>query len=169
MLTFQYIEPQHTDIIQSFQCSDEISVELFLKEQALKLHQLRSAITRLYFDDNQNLVGYFTLYNDHVQVFQKQKEKYRWNLPDFDLFPAVKLHYIGVDSRFRKLGYGSYLLTEAVYVIGQIAKTSGCNSITVEALNSAVGFYEEYGFVLRQRNRGSGEFQNMALKLDELW
>jgi hypothetical protein len=61
MLTFQYIAPQHAEMIQGFQCPDERSVEMFLKEQALNLHQLRSAITRLYFDENQNLVGYFTL------------------------------------------------------------------------------------------------------------
>jgi hypothetical protein len=95
MLTYKNISSDYQELIDGFDCSDEISVEFFLKEQALKLHQLRSAVTRLYFDENQNLVGYFALYNDHVQVFPNQKTKHRWNLPDgLDLFPAVKLHYL---------------------------------------------------------------------------
>lgn len=172
MLTFEYIRPEHYEIISHFDCSDEISVELFLKEQALKLHMLRSAITRLYFDENQKLVGFFTLYNDHVHLFSNQMKKHGWNLPDgLDLFPAVKLHYLGIDILQRdreKHRYGEYLLAEAVEVIEGIARNSGCNFITIEALNNAVPFYEKYGFKIRSRSPGSGEFFNMVLKLDEL-
>jgi len=118
MLNFQYIQTQHAEIIQGFNCPDEPSVEIFLKEQALTLHQLRSAVTRLYFDENQNLVGYFTLFNDHIYIYPQQKEKYMWMLPEeLDYFPAIKIHYLGVDNRYRGLGYGRYLLAEAVYVI----------------------------------------------------
>lgn len=110
MLTFQYIEPQHADIIQGFECSDEPSVEYFLKEQALNLHQLRSAVTRLYFDENQNLVGYFTLFNDHVHVFPKQKEKHRWNLPaNLEFFPAIKLHFLYTKRRQPIIGRRLFL------------------------------------------------------------
>ena len=80
-------------------------VEFFLKEEALRLHDLQSAITRLYFDENQNLVGYFTLYNDLVSLHKRQIEKYerdfKWNSPNYRYFPAVKLHYLGVDQRYR--------------------------------------------------------------------
>jgi ribosomal protein S18 acetylase RimI-like enzyme len=107
------------------------------------------------------------LFNDHIHVFSSQIERFRWNLPaKLKHFPAIRIHYIGIDKRYRGLGYGRYLLAEAIYVIEQIAQNSGCNFITVEALNSAVGFYEKYGFVIRQRGT---EYQNMVLKLDELW
>lgn len=173
MLTYKYISPDYKELIDGFSCPDEISVELFLKEQALKLHQLRSAVTRLYFDENQNLVGYFTLYNDHVHLFANQKAKLGWNLPDIDLFPAVKLHYIGVDIRYRdqnkpRLRYGEFMLIEVVEIVEEIAAASGCNFITLEALPSVVEFYNKYGFKLKSRNPGPGDLYHMALKLNEL-
>ena len=172
MLTFKSISSEFQEQIDGFNCSDESSVELFLKEQALKLHQLRSAATRLYFDENQNLVGYFTLYNDHVHLFPNQKSKYLWTLPDdLDLFPAVKLHYLGVDIRHRDRQihrYGEYLIGEVVSIVEDIAQVSGCNFVTIEALPSALGFYEKYGFRLRSRQPGKGELYHMLLKLDEL-
>jgi len=168
MLTFEYIQPHHTTVIQDFQCPDEPSVELFLKEKALVLHQLRSAITRLYFDENQNLVGYFTLYNDHIHVFASQKAKHGWNLaPDLGQFPGVKIHYFGVDIRHRGKHYGAYLLAESLLTIHEVAKNSGCNFVTVEALESALPFYDKFGFVVRQRT--SEGFHHMVFKLDELW
>jgi hypothetical protein len=89
VLDFEYIQPKHMDQVSKFNCSDEMNLETFLKEQALKFHQLRSAVTRLYFDENQNLVGYFTLHNDLIHVFNCQKIKHGWNLPDtHDFFPA---------------------------------------------------------------------------------
>lgn len=166
MLEFEYIQLKHTKLIEQFNCSDEISVELFLREQALKLHQLRSAVTRLYFDENQNLVGYFTLHNDLIHVFQNQIRRHGWNLPNIhDYFPAIKLHYLGIDSKYRNLGYGKYLLAEAILAIEDLAMCSGCTFVTIEALHNAVGFYEKFGFVNRQR---ASEFQNMVLKLEEI-
>lgn len=168
MLTFEYIKPEHKSLIETFECPDEPSVELFLKEKASELHQLRSAITRLYFDKHQNLVGYFTLYNDHIHVHKNQKIKHRWNLSqDIDQFPGVKIHYLGVDHRYRDNRYGEFLLLEALLVVHEIAKNSGCNFVTVEALQNAIPFYTKYGFVVRQRTPLG--FDHMALKLDELW
>lgn len=168
MLTFEYISPEHQQVIQEFNCADEIRIELFLKEQAIKLQQLRSAVTRLYFDENHNLVGYFTLYNDLIHVWAGQAQRHNWVLPDtHDYFPAVKLHYLAVDQKFRKQKYGEFLLAEAVNAVEEIASSSGCTFITIEALTNAIEFYES--FVVRQRNPGSGEYMNMVLKLDELW
>lgn len=168
MLTFEYIQPHHTSVIEGFQCPDEPSVERFLKEKALMLHKLRSAVTRLYFDENQNLVGYFTLYNDHIHVFSNQRAKHGWQLADdIDQFPGVKIHYFGVDIRHRGKHYGAYLLAESMFAINAISQNSGCNFITVEALENAIPFYEKYGFVLRQRTVEG--FHHMAFKLDELW
>lgn len=166
MLDFEYIQPKHIELVSKFNCSDELNLETFLKEQALKFHQLRSAVTRLYFDENQNLIGYFTLHNDLIHVFNSQKIKHGWNLPDtHDFFPAIKLHYLGIDINFRNKGYGKFLLAEAVFLIEQLASVSGCTFITVEALKRSESFYEKYGFVSRQR---SIHYNSMVLKLAEI-
>lgn len=166
MLQFQYINDTHKDIISNFQCADEPSVAEFLREQALSLHQSNCAITRLYFDENQNLIGFFTLYNDHIEISKAKKKKHNWELPqDIRFFPTIKLHYIGVDSRYRGQGYGQELMDEVFDVCQEIATLSGCVFLTLESLNSAIGFYEKNGFELYSRDV---YFQNMILKLDEL-
>lgn len=60
-LRFEFIDDKHKVAIDNFVCEEAPGVELFLKEYAFRLHKLNSAITRLYFDDTENLVGYFTL------------------------------------------------------------------------------------------------------------
>ena len=110
-----FINIKYKEDIENFSCSDELQVEQFLKEEAQHLHDSRTAITRLYFDENQNLVGYFTLYNDIVQV-GKQKRLKHWSafLPTSNLvyFPAIRLHYLGVDNQYRDMGYGKQLMLD---------------------------------------------------------
>jgi hypothetical protein len=92
MLTFEEISEEHIASIEKFECPDEPQVALFLKEKALKLHVQKSSITRLYFDENQNLVGFFTLHNDLIQIFKAQREKHNWTLSnEFRFFPALKI------------------------------------------------------------------------------
>lgn len=47
--------------------------------------------------------------------------------------PAIRLHYLGVDSRFRKNYYGAFILTSALYQCARISEMSGCTLITVES------------------------------------
>jgi ribosomal protein S18 acetylase RimI-like enzyme len=155
MLNCEFISDEHKENIQAFNCSDEISVAVFLKEHALGLHLINSAITRLFFDDNRNLIGYFTLYNEMVFMSEEKRRKHDLDhMPKDKHLPAVKMHYLGVDERYRKRGFGEYLLFEALYVIKQISNMSGCNFVTLESLNSSYGFYEKYEFQkLRQIDR----------------
>lgn len=155
-LSYEYLSDDHNEIIQNFDCGDEISVELFLKEEALALHRLQTAITRLYFDNEDNLVGYFTLHNDLVKLMKNQKEKYEekfaWDLPKYKFLPAVKLHYLGVDRRHRGKEFGEFLLGEVIQIALENSKKVGCNFITVEALWNSKTFYEKYGFKWREKD-----------------
>lgn len=169
-LTYEYISEDHLETILKFDCSDEISVERFLKEEAFSLHKFQTAITRLYFDNENHLVGYFTLHNDLVQLMKSQKEKYEekfaWELPKYKFLPSIKLHYLGVDSRYRGKGFGEFLLGEVIQIARDNSKNVGCNFITVEALWSSKDFYEKYGFKSREKDK---EFLNMIFNLTELY
>lgn len=166
-LSFAYLHECPTHILQTFVCSDEPDLETFLKEEAVTLHFLNTAITRLYFDEQHNLIGYFTLFNDMVHIFKSQRTKFGWTLPKgYNYFPAIRLHYLGVDERFRKKGYGRYLLIEALRTCYDLSKDSGCNFITAESLKSAVSFYEKYGF--KTIKRESNKYDNMVFKLSDL-
>ncbi|UOF90762.1 GNAT family N-acetyltransferase [Fodinisporobacter ferrooxydans] len=173
-LTFEYLDYKHEGIIQEFICDEEPSVAIFLKEHALRLHKLQSAITRLYFDENQNLIGFFTLFNDHVSIHKGIVKKENWELPnELSQFPAIKLHYFGVDSRFQRRGYGEYLLLEVIDICQDIVRVSGCNFLTLEAFENVVEFYKTYGFIRFNTRKQFIQGQrvvltDMALKLGEL-
>ncbi|MBO8172442.1 MAG: GNAT family N-acetyltransferase [Bacillaceae bacterium] len=166
MFTFEYIDERHREKIESFDCDDEPLVQNFLREDALRFHQYNTAITRLYFNENQELIGFFTLYNDQIEIVKSKRQQQAWELPtDIKFYPSIKLHFLGVDKRFRKLGYGEYLLFEVIEISKKIAKDSGCNFISLEALNSSIRFYEKYGFV-RVKRMGK-DLTVMVLKVDE--
>lgn len=166
MLDWEYLSDEHKEQIDEFRCSDEDGIECFLKERAFQLHHVNSAITRLFFDEDRNFVGYFTLHNDLVLVSSNQRTKHElthmWRK---DHLPAVKLHYLGVDERFRKRGFGRYLTLEALTIAKEISQMSGCNLLTVESLPSSYEFYLKHGF--KHLTKGNNGLINVFFNLDE--
>lgn len=138
--TEKFISTDLQSSISDFKYSDEPAVENFLKNEALNLHKTNTANTRLFFDLEGNLVGYFTLFNDIVSLGKGKKEKLGWQLEMIKYFPAVRLHFMGVDENHRGKRIGEYLLMRAFEITQNISRESGCNFLTVEALNSAVIF-----------------------------
>ncbi|MDF2535336.1 MAG: family acetyltransferase [Bacillales bacterium] len=73
-------------------------------------------VTKLFFNSNKQLVGYYTLFNDTVPKIGKDKlKKEHWDLPKSEKFyPAVRLHYIGVDDKYRDQDIGYTMLMSAI-------------------------------------------------------
>ncbi|PKQ89303.1 hypothetical protein CXK86_19830 [Paenibacillus sp. BGI2013] len=170
MLKYDDISKDYLKNIENFKMldtPDERNVENFLRNYALDLHESQTAVTRLYFDDVGNLVGFFSLHNDLVQVSPNLIVESGWNLrtEGQSHFPAIKLHYLGVDARYREQGTGTHMLDEALIIAGDIASLSGCNFLTVEALHSSVWFYIGQGFKIDNR---TDEFYNMLFPLEAL-
>jgi len=166
MLVWEYIEEKHKADIESFQCEDEPTVRNFLINEALKFHTLNIAKTRLYFNSENHLVGYFTVYNDMMMIGRKKRRKHGLTeLPSYKYYPAVKLHYLGVDSRFRGLGYGKDLMIKIFKLSKEISEFSGCLFLTVESLRSSVNFYTKFQFHKLSMN---GSYMNMFFKITEL-
>jgi GNAT superfamily N-acetyltransferase len=162
----EVLSTDHIEHIQNFQCNEE-GVEEFLKEHALRLQENNMTVTRLFFNASGELVGYFTLFNDAVPRIGKHKiEKEQWALPNSKFFPAIRLHYIGVDKRYTKQGIGHTMLMTVFAICEDIAQYSGCVFISVEALIDAVGFYENYDFKIIGRHDKA--FHNMVFKLEEI-
>ncbi|MFB5763918.1 hypothetical protein [Paenibacillus medicaginis] len=118
MLEYRKLREDDTALLEQFECDDEISVRSFLVEQAIKFQKLNLTNTRLYFNEQGDFVGYFSLYNDMMQIGKSKRRKHKLSsLPSYKYYPAVKLHYLGVDLRHRKKGYGEYLLLAALNLI----------------------------------------------------
>ncbi|WP_339304624.1 GNAT family N-acetyltransferase [Paenibacillus sp. FSL L8-0435] len=160
------LEEADYELIQSFQCEDEPTVGDFLHEQALRFQHLNLASTRLFFDDKHKLVGYYTLYNDMMEIGKEKRRKHGMeDLPSFKFYPAVKLHYLGVDSRYRKKGYGRYLLLHSLDTAEKISQISGCLFMSVESLPNCMEFYLLHEFQVLSYSK---PLTNMFFKLGEL-
>lgn len=167
-LAWEYISAEHKELIENFECQDESDVSLFLKEEALRFHLLNMARTRLYFDEDHNLVGYFTVYNDLMEFSNRQRRKHRYSLPArHRYYPALKLHYLGVDERHRNKKYGTYLLLETLTLAMQTSRSVGCVFLTLEAIKSAVPFYYHHDFKKLGKSHDN-KYLNMFFKIDEL-
>lgn len=162
-MRFAILHEEHRELIEDFLCDDEPTVALFLKEEALKLQMMNVVRTRLYFDDANHLIGYFSLFNDTVEMASSKRKQQGWALPRNKHIPAIRLHYFGVDQRYRKNGYGEYLLAEVLMLCQDVAQVSGCKFITLESLPSSVDFYSKYDFIkIARRN----DYQIMVYLLE---
>ncbi|MFT8321102.1 MAG: GNAT family N-acetyltransferase [Bacillus sp. (in: firmicutes)] len=103
--------------------------------------------TRLFFDQEKNLIGFYSLFNDTIKMNKQKRQQMNISLPDrVKEIPAVRLHYLGVDIRFRKKHYGAYIMSSVLYHCALVSKISGCPLITVESTKTACSFYQKFDF-----------------------
>ncbi|MCJ7840121.1 hypothetical protein MUB24_04180 [Lederbergia sp. NSJ-179] len=62
---------------------------------------------------------------------------------DKQMFPSIRLHYMGVNRKNRNKGYGKMLLLFALDTCLEISENVGCVFVTLEALEGTVGFKQE--------------------------
>lgn len=160
----EWINKNHYSAINGFSCIDEKGdnqVQLFLQEEALDLLERNLVRTRLFFDEYRNLIGFYSLFNNTIKANKGKREELSIYLPyEVKEIPAIRLHYIGVDNKYRRQGHGDYLMTSVLVNCAKIAQLSGCSIITVESTKNAIGFYEKYGFV---HIRTEGNFNLMGI------
>lgn len=152
--------------LQDFKCSDD-RVNNFLKNESLVMQEHSMASTRLFFNLDNVLVGYYTIFNDIVQRINKQKlVKENWDLEVSEYYPAIRLHYIGVDEKYKNQKIGYTMLMDVFDKSESIAQLSGCTFITLESYEKSIGFYEKQGF--RNIGRRDRDRYIMLFKIDEL-
>ncbi|MFC7785645.1 GNAT family N-acetyltransferase [Rossellomorea sp. GCM10028870] len=168
MLRAEKLDSKHYDRVIQFQCSDQEEVESFLKKESFKLELLNIAKTTVFLDDDDNLIGYFTLFNDSTTVSNTKLKKMDFKPNNFSLYPSVRIHFFGVDSNYRKKGYGSFILFEALNRILEISKMTGCVFATVEALPGSNSFYSKHLFVSLGRKKDDPRLEIFVFKIKEL-
>jgi GNAT superfamily N-acetyltransferase len=162
------------ECVEQFQCEDAPDVERYLKQQAVMHHQQNTAHTRLFFDDAGEVIGFFTVYVGQVVIGKGKRRDKGWELDaQYTIFPAIRLHYVAVDGRYRNLGYGKAIVNYAVEWCRWISGRAGCNFITIEAKAERVSFFEQFGFDYCSRKRQScltvdGRHLHMCLYLGNM-
>lgn len=137
--------------IKPFKCADS-DLNEFLLEDAKHFQKELMAVTYLleYMEQNKT-VAYFSLLADKITFNPDEKgmwNKLNRNIPNTKRrrsYPAVKIGRLAVNEEFAGSGLGTFILDNIKYAFANV-KRLGCRFVTVDALNSAVAFYEKNGF-----------------------
>lgn len=157
-LTEEWLSISHREYIDGFTCKNKSGnshVQDFLQEQALELMDRNLVRTRLFFDRHRNLIGFYSLFNDTIKINKYKRSELGVELPGHvKEIPAINLHYIGIDDRYRERSYGNYLMASVIVNCIKVATISGCTLITLEATEDVVSFYERFDFIhVRRENK----------------
>lgn len=141
---------QQNTIIKPFLCADK-DLNDFLLNDAKNYSKSLLAVTYL-VENEKETIAYFSLFND--RILMNDEEKNIWNkinrLIDNSKrrksYPAIKIGRLAVSKKYEKKGLGKeiVLFVEKMFVASQ--QKSGCRFATVDAYESALGFYEKMGF-----------------------
>lgn len=138
--------------IKPFSCVED-DLNGFLFDDA-KLFQKELLTVTYLIEDTLNpevTVAYFSLLADKI-IFTPE-ERSVWNRLNRNIpnnkrrktYPAVKIGRLAVSSEYAGQGIGTFILDNVKYAFSAV-KRLGCRFITVDALRSAVPFYEKNGF-----------------------
>lgn len=146
----QFQLSSNTDI-KPFKCADG-DLNDFLFDDAKHFQNELMAVTYLleYMEMNKT-AAYYSLLADKITF--NPDEKGVWNRLNRNIpnqkrrrsYPAVKIGRLAVNEEFVGNGLGTFILDNIKYSFANV-KRLGCRFITVDALCSAVAFYEKNGF-----------------------
>jgi ribosomal protein S18 acetylase RimI-like enzyme len=146
-LVLSSISEVSPDLYEGFDCSRQELVD-FLINAALDYESARLSNTYLAFrEDNQDLVGYFSLAADAITLNNSEQMEFSGGQVSLKAWPAVKLTKLAVATAYQRQGVGSQLME---FVVGLIYDAAmACRFITTDAVNEddVLDFYEAQGFV----------------------
>ncbi|MCR4872805.1 MAG: GNAT family N-acetyltransferase [Bacteroidales bacterium] len=156
----------------SFDCG-ESDLNEFLLTDAKEYASHLLAVTYI-IEDRKDIAAFFSLSNDRISLLESDKATWRRIKSVFPHrkhrsdYPAVKIGRLGVDCRYRGINLGTSILNFVKKAFVTNNRT-GCCFITVDALPSATGFYEQNGFhLLRKSDRENAETIPMYFNLSRL-
>ena len=130
--------------LKKFDCGTEVLNE-FLSRYSFKNDILGIGKTFIAFNENEDVIGYFTLATAQV-LFEDIPDNYRAKLPRYPI-PALKIARLAVGKNLQGKGIGKWLLTQAFIKIIHVAEITGLYFIIVDAKETSKSFYEHYGFI----------------------
>lgn len=130
--------------------STEPELDNFLKEDALTNQNNLISVTRLVLWKG-NIVGFFTLINDSIEV-RSVDECDREENYQFRKYPALKIARLATHIHCERFGIGRSMLRRIFTISITLSHHVGCRIITVDAKYSAVDFYKKFAFKQATRN-----------------
>ena len=137
------IQDVSNDKLHDFSCGIK-DLDRYLKKFAKENDINGYGKTYLLFDDDDVLLGFFTICSSSIK-FEELPKDVSDKLPKYPI-PAVRIARLAVDKRKQKLGYGRELLKQTFLKILLISESIGIRMIIVDAKKTSASFYEKYGF-----------------------
>ena len=145
-------------VFKPFDCGEE-DLNAFLLKDAKFYAQGLVAVTYIVEDEDMT-VAFFSLSNDRISLSESDKATWRRIRNSFPHrkhrsdYPAVKIARLGVNVNAQHRHIGTDILNFVKHTFITNNRT-GCCFVTVDALPSAVPFYECNGFkLMRKENKG---------------
>ncbi len=131
---------------KNFYC-EESSLTDYIKNQVSQDIRKRLAACFVAIDDNQNVIGYYTLTSESIGR-EYIPEKYIKQVPKNYNAPVILLGRLARDIRAKGTGLGEYLLLDALFRSYTLSSQNiGAMAVVVDPINElAVNFYKKYGF-----------------------
>ena len=142
------------EYVEAFECGENDLNNFIMHDASLYLNEKLAVTYIVYKKDNPKKVeAFFSLSNDRISVSDfDNKTKYNKFSKRFNnhkrlkSYPAAKIGRLAVSSSMKGNGIGSILLY-FIKTYFLIDNKTGCRFITVDALASAVPFYEKNNFI----------------------
>lgn len=147
--------------VSDFTCGGEqhhLDLDDFLKTEALRYAGQSLGHTYLAIEDGL-VLGYITHLTDSIRlsVAEKDNLKSRLGFPPPHTIPALKIGRLARLARYEGRGVGSALMRHAFDKLMDLSESTGCRFLSVDAIPSAVSFYEQLGFVGNEHGSYQGK------------
>jgi GNAT superfamily N-acetyltransferase len=130
--------------VAGFRCT-EPDLTAFLCEDAERLHRERAS--RVYVAAVERaVIGYIAVSADVLILKSGERRKMGFKGSDPMAMPGIKVGRLAVDERYEHRGIGTRLMRVAFDIANTTSQTIGCRLLTVDAMPSALSFYEKLGF-----------------------
>jgi GNAT superfamily N-acetyltransferase len=130
--------------VTGFSCGVK-DIDEFIQKEALDFEKERLGVTYLFVHDKE-LVGFATLSMADLKREKMEAE----DRPELKIenYPALLIGQLAVCEKLQGQDVGTFICDFCFDRALRLSKRVGCRFMVVNAVESALGFYEKYGFVL---------------------
>lgn len=126
--------------VKKFSCGNK-NLDVFLKCYA-RFNDENGYGKTFVLEKDKKVIGFFALCSAQVKFDELPNNNKAPRYP----IPSIRIARLAVDKNMQGHGYGKYLIREAFIKIVEASKTIGISIVVVDAKESSLSFYEQYGF-----------------------
>jgi GNAT superfamily N-acetyltransferase len=136
---------------KQFDCGHSV-INKFVRESLVPQVKRQLSVAYVLTDPDQQdrFVGFFTIAHHAIDA-KALTALQLGSLPR--QFPCARLIMLGVDSRYKNQQLGSRLMKQALTITKDASSRIGCYGLYLDSDPAAIGFYQNLGFVLLERDK----------------